>query len=1106
MKNKGRFSLFIASVLLVAGLGAVAFGVLGSMGILPEQYYPVLEKISFYASLSNGNYGTAEAGALLIVMSAIIFAFRQRKPYSMFLPLFIPIIYETTMVLFRANKNIPLPEYLSQYANPAKLKLIALLLLLELILTIVLLSITKSMDARWRKRRDIFRRKLESEGIIPTKEEKEALKEKKRLDKELNAQKRKDDKAMARFEKERMKRENAEKKRIMRSQEKENKRYEKIREREERAKEAIEEKAREKAMRELDKIEERSKGEIRKLEKVSKREAKKKEKLAREKNRKLEKEKLEEPQPLNDYRGPANPNDPLSFPDFIDMPELKTFKEFEEKEPAPKFEESASILNTLAEEEIFEEEPTPAPIYEDITSKKKFKSGGMLEATLEMMNAPQNEVQRPSAPIRGYDDYESAPKVEEKQSFAPSNLSPNHPRYKMFQALKDNPPQHSVDVEEPPRRKADFAPSNLSPDHPRYRLFESLQHSSKSEGVTHYPTKAFEPEAESHIEPQMSTYRREFSRAPERSYDDRYERAPERYSDERFDRAPERYSEERFDRASEPYVERMSSSYAPPREERPVYREPEVQKPAPSYSRPYEEPSYEDIPEQTESLDLTAGIGGLSSNNAGYAAIMRREKQIYTAPPLSLLKDYPEISGDIDEVTRMRGEIIVDTYAQQRLKVELDNIIKGPTVTRYELKLAPGVLISKITARVDELSYALGGKSVRILAPIPGKQAVGIEVPNDKTAIVGFKDMIYSIRNNAKTMDMKVPMVLGKTITGDPVVIDVAKMPHMIIAGTTGSGKSVCINAFINTLIYQKGPRDVRLILVDPKVVELKPYNDIPHLLTPVITESKKVVKVLNFLVEEMERRYSMLSNCGVRNIEGYNQKLKDQHIAAERMPYIVLIMDEFADMMSVVGKDIETQIARLAAKARAAGIHMILATQRPSADVITGTIKSNLPARVAFAVSSGTNSRVILDEVGAENLLGKGDMLLMDPGFNGLQRIQGAFLSDLEVEAITSFARQTGGQPDYLDEVIFEDFDDKKNDLDEDDEASAFLDEDSDEALFERAKEICYERKSASASYLQRRMKIGYNRAARIVEMMEERGIVGPAQGSKPREILKYE
>ena len=781
------------------------------------------------------------------------------------------------------------------------------------------------------------------------------------------------------------------------------------------------------------------------------------------------------------------------------MPELKTFKEFEESNDEktsserPADIESASILDVIKEETL-EEEPVPAPIYEDITTKKRFKSGGMLEATLEMMNSPEFvDVEKPSSPILGYDAASSSvqPK-EEKPSFAPSNLSPNHPRYKMFQALTENPPQRDYPIhEEPPKRKSDFAPSGLSPDHPRYKLFESLNNKPSGESVSHYPTRAFEPEERSFVEPQMSTYRRE-SVQP-------------RYQESERDYASQRYEAPREEAPSEvPFYQTRISNNS--REmERPSFQS--SVKPATSYRQDdFDRPDYEDIPEQKDSLDMTAGIGGLSSNNAGYAAIMNREKRMYTAPPLTLLKDYPEMSGDIDEMTRIRGDIIVDTYAQQRLKVELDNIIKGPTVTRYELKLAPGVLISKITARVDELSYALGGKSVRILAPIPGKQAVGIEVPNDKTSVVGFKDMIYSLRNSEKAMSMKVPMILGKTITGEPVVIDVAKMPHMIIAGTTGSGKSVCINAFINTLIYQKGPKDVRLILVDPKVVELKLYNGIPHLLTPVITEAKKVVKVLNFLVEEMERRYEMLSRCGVRNIEGYNQKIKEQHYAAERMPYIVLIMDEFADMMAVVGKDIETQIARLAAKARAAGIHMILATQRPSADVITGTIKSNLPARVAFAVSSGTNSRVILDEVGAENLLGKGDMLLMDPSFNGLQRIQGAFLSDAEVDEITRFAQQAGGEPDYLDDVIFEDFDDKQNDSDDGDDSFSFVDEDSDEALYEKAKEIIYEKKSASASYLQRRLRVGYNRASRIVELLEERGIVGPAQGSKPREILKYE
>ena len=336
----------------------------------------------------------------------------------------------------------------------------------------------------------------------------------------------------------------------------------------------------------------------------------------------------------------------------------------------------------------------------------------------------------------------------------------------------------------------------------------------------------------------------------------------------------------------------------------------------------------------------------------------------------------------------------------------------------------------------------------------------------------------------------------------EPVTIDVAKMPHMLIAGTTGSGKSVCINSFICTLIYTRSPQDVRLIMVDPKVVELTVYNDIPHLVTPVITEPKKVVKALGWLCDEMERRYQMISKFGVRNIEGLNAKIRNENIPAEKLPYIVLIMDEFADLMSTVGKDIETYVARLAAKARAAGIHLILATQRPSADVITGTIKNNFPARIAFAVSSGTNSRIILDEGGAENLLGRGDMLLMEPSSMGFQRIQGAFLSDDEVYSIVGFAKKHGS-PDYLSEDIFEEPPEPSAEDDDDDPVS---DADSDEVLYERAKQIVYERKCASASFLQRRMKIGYNRAARLIEMMEENGIIGPQNGSKPREILRYE
>ena len=394
------------------------------------------------------------------------------------------------------------------------------------------------------------------------------------------------------------------------------------------------------------------------------------------------------------------------------------------------------------------------------------------------------------------------------------------------------------------------------------------------------------------------------------------------------------------------------------------------------------------------------------------------------------------------------------------------------------------------------IGLRIGGQKIRILAPVPGKSAVGIEVPNAKRATVGFKELLSPL----KKANLNVPMILGRDIQGEPKVLDVSKCPHLLIAGTTGSGKSVCINGLIASILYTKSPKDVRLIMVDPKVVELNVYNGIPHLLTPVITEPKRVLKMLNWLVEEMDRRYNVFSQAGVRNIENFNSRIHEFGYATEKMPYIVLIMDEFADLMTVIGKDIEDYIRRIMAKARAAGIHVVMATQRPSSEVVTGTIKNNIPTRIAFAASSGMNSRIVLDEMGAENLLGKGDMLLSTQSSPGLVRIQGAFLSEDEVDQIVRHVKKQG-EPDYLDESIFEDEPEP-----DDSPISEESLEGSDADLYERAKQICFERKGASASYLQRRLSIGYNRAARLVEQMEDEGIVGPANGSKPREILRYE
>jgi S-DNA-T family DNA segregation ATPase FtsK/SpoIIIE len=341
---------------------------------------------------------------------------------------------------------------------------------------------------------------------------------------------------------------------------------------------------------------------------------------------------------------------------------------------------------------------------------------------------------------------------------------------------------------------------------------------------------------------------------------------------------------------------------------------------------------------------------------------------------------------------------------------------------------------------------------------------------------------------------MAVPVILGKDIQGEAQVADLVKMPHLLIAGATGSGKSVCVNSLILSILYTRSPREVRLILIDPKIVELKLYNDIPHLLTPVITEPKKAFQALQYCLCEMERRYALLDGMGVRDIKSYNKRISEKHIAAEKIPYIIVIIDEFADLMAITGKEMEAIVARLAAMSRAVGIHLVLATQRPSIDVITGLIKANIPSRIAFMVASKTDSRIIIDQVGAEKLLGKGDMLYSSTEDPFPVRIQGTFVSDSDVENVVEYVKRYG-EPEYIDDEIFVD--------DEEDESGPGLFSDGEDPLYEQALDIVVKAGKASASYIQRRLKIGYNRAARIVEEMEERGIVGPANGSKPREII---
>lgn len=494
-----------------------------------------------------------------------------------------------------------------------------------------------------------------------------------------------------------------------------------------------------------------------------------------------------------------------------------------------------------------------------------------------------------------------------------------------------------------------------------------------------------------------------------------------------------------------------------------------------------------------DDMEVLSGVGGLSSSNAGKSALLNRKRLVYQFPPSELLVSYPDHSNDIDEATIASGELLIETLRQFKIQATLMNIVKGPTVTMFEVSPAPGVRVNTIVNLADNIALSLAAQRVRIVAPIPGKQAVGIEVPNKVRQIIGFKEMIPSM--DAK--DLAIPMVLGRTITGEPIVIDLSATPHLLIAGSTGSGKSVCVNSLICSILYRKSPKEVRLIMVDPKIVELKIYNGIPHLLTPVITEAKKTIKALEFCIYEMDRRYKLLQGLNVRNIKAYNKKIVEARIAREKLPYIAVIIDEFADLMATVGKELETQLARLAAMSRAVGIHLVLATQRPSVNVITGLIKSNIPSRIAFAVTSAMDSRIIIDEIGAEKLLGKGDMLYSSNADPSPSRIQGAFLSDDEVEKVVAFACSQG-EPDYIDEAFFED-DEPEESGDGDDDFG-----DSDDSLMEKALRIVVERNGASASYLQRRLKIGYNRAARLVEQMEEMGYVGPPNGSKPRELLR--
>ncbi len=1055
--RKHRLSLALGILSLVLGGGFSLLLLFGKdiFTSFPQWFEDFLGEASRQAGIGRGELSLLPLSAFVFVIGLVFLIFRKRKRFSMFLSIpFLVVIYLTVMLFSHMRDGNSAPSFLMTYLDSERSWLVLLCAILEVLLLVILLTVSGKVDKNIadKEEKRIRRLILETEQKKEKESENEDSEPEKAEEAERSLKEEKEDKKYMRM-KARMDKKTEKKEARLAA--KDEKKFKKYQEKEEKRAQKEQEKQDRAAL----KAEKKSKAEVEDASTSS-------EDVFLTKGAK------------SSYSVP-DPSIPVDIPSVSELPHMKKIKTpdeittssvtQEEKEPY-EMPPVSDVFSQLKGELEREDVETGKETEKQHELPSSFQKGGMLEATLEAM-----------AEMNGKD----------KESDVKSNTAP------------------IIGVEDKKKKKAmksdSFAPSGLSPDHPRYKLFEAL---SQQKNVSSFPSKTFhadetvESEEPSFHSPAVKATEHAEKKIPGLSGFMKIEEEKAEDDDVAVDevplpQTPPAAAAPAEDEGPDPFEE-IQRREAASKAKRQAAMKQEMAEEADDNSS---EDADSEIAAQQNELLLSVGIGGLQSNELGYAAISRRAKKKYTAPPANILVEYPKSSSEIDDFTRRQSEIIIETFNDFHVNVTLDDIIKGPTVTMYQLKLGEGVMVQKVKQREDELSYNLGGVRIRILAPVPGRQAVGIEVPNKHRAIIGFKDMLQEFKKREDSDKLRVPMILGRTITGEPVTIDVAKMPHMLIAGTTGSGKSVCINSFICTLIYTRSPQDVRLIMVDPKVVELTVYNNIPHLLTPVITEPKKVVKALAWLCDEMERRYQMISKFGVRNIEGLNSKIRNENIPAEKMPYIVLIMDEFADLMTTVGKDIENYVARLAAKARAAGIHLILATQRPSADVITGTIKNNFPARIAFAVSSATNSRIILDEGGAENLLGRGDMLLMEPSTMGFQRIQGAFLSDDEVYSIVDFA-QKHGTPDYLAEDIFEEPEVSQ----ESDEGEPVSEEDSDEVLYERAKQIVFERKCASASFLQRRMKIGYNRAARLIEMMEENGIIGPQNGSKPREILKYE
>ena len=520
----------------------------------------------------------------------------------------------------------------------------------------------------------------------------------------------------------------------------------------------------------------------------------------------------------------------------------------------------------------------------------------------------------------------------------------------------------------------------------------------------------------------------------------------------------------------------------------------EVEEPMAEEEMPVEEvqPVAEEMPTDVPAAEPAKPEAQKETAQQPAAAPAEPAEKPYVFPPISLLGRDPGNAGGSGILEQQKnGRKLEMTLKSFGVEARVINVSAGPTVTRYEVSPSQGVKVSKIVNLADDIALNLAASGIRIEAPIPGKAAVGIEVPNKETKSVYLRTVLES--DAFRKHPSKLAFALGEDITGNPIVTDIAKMPHLLIAGATGSGKSVCINTLITSILYKADPKEVKLLLVDPKVVELSVYNGIPHLLIPVVTDPKKASAALNWAVREMLERYNDFAACGVRDIKGFNAMKEEKGEPEAKMPQIVIIIDELADLMMAAPGEVEDSIRRLAQMARAAGMHLIIATQRPSVDVITGVIKANIPSRLAFAVSSGIDSRTILDMVGAEKLLGKGDMLFYPSGQAKPSRIQGAFVTDKEVEQIVDFLRKSS-RPGYTQEMV--------------DQITAVAktasgpSEETDE-FFEQAVDLILEKEKASVSMLQRQFRIGYNRAARLMDELERRGLVGPEEGSKPRKVL---